>query len=204
MNEAMLRRDPRMSVIIPTCGRARLQRTLESLAENGALVTDDVIVVGDGEQPGSRRIVEAFPKDRLTIRYFEHGPRNTVGNAQRNFAMPLAVGTHLAFLDDDDECAHGGMTAIRETVADNPGRPLIFREESRTARHPWGVVWVDHVLRSGNVGTQGIVVPNVPAMLGRWGEHYCGDFEFARSTVDLYPNKDRDIVWVDKIVAYLY
>lgn len=204
MNLDMLRRDPRLSIIIPTCGRVRLASALNSLVANGALPTDEVIVVGDGWQPHARGVAADFPKNLLTIRYFEYGPTRMVGAAQRNFAMTQATGTHLWFLDDDDEAAEGAVVAIREAVADNPGRPLIFREESRNTRHEWGVVWKDKQIRSGNVGTQGIVVPNVPAMLGRWGEHYCGDYDFARSTVDLYPNKDADVVWVDKIVAYLY
>ena len=118
--------------------------------------------------------------------------------------MPLATGTHLMFLDDDDQSAEGAVRAIRQEIVQHPDRPLIFQEESRVARHPWGVVWKDREIRSGNVGTQGIVVPNVPARLGLWGNSYQGDYDFVRTTVDLYPNRDADVVWVDRVVAYLY
>jgi hypothetical protein len=195
---------PRLSIIVPTCGRPCLQTALESLVAAGALPTDEVIVVGDGPQPAARAIVEAFPSKSLWIRYLEHGPTHVNGIAQRNYAMPMASGTHLMFLDDDDRSAEGGVRAIRQEIVESPDRPLIFKEESRTPRHPWGVVWKDKEIRSGNVGTQGIVVPNVPERLGRWGNSYEGDYDFVRTTVDLYPNRDKDVVWVDKIVAYLH
>jgi hypothetical protein len=196
---------PRLSIIIPTCGRMSLGRTLESIAREGGLLSDEIIVVGDGPQQVAQTIVESFNNGgRLFIRYLEHGPTHVNGIAQRNFAMPLATGTHLMFLDDDDVPAEGAIRTIRQEIVENPDRPLIFREESRTPRHPWGVVWKDREIRRGNVGTQGIVVPNVQARLGSWGNSYEGDYDFARTTVDLYPNRDKDVVWVDRVVAYLY
>jgi hypothetical protein len=199
---AICRKQAQISIIIPTCGRPSLERALNSVANNGGLILDEIIVVGDGPQPAARQILDCF--HAIPFSYAEHGPTRVNGIAQRNFAMPLATGTHLAFLDDDDEYVNGGVSAIRAAANQNPGRVLVFKEESKVARHPWGVVWKDKEVRNGNVGTQGIVVPNVRGRIGVWGNHYQGDYDFLRSTVDLYPNKDADVVWVDKIIARLY
>ncbi len=199
------RKCPRLSVIIPTCGRPRLAQALESVRANGIRRTDDVIVVGDGPQPAAAEIVSKFQlQSSLPIRYFEHGPTRMVGAAQRRVAMTKATGTHLMFLDDDDEYTAGAIDAVRAEIERHPNNVLIFREESRTPRHGWGVVWKDKEVRRGNVGTQGIVVPNVQGRVGLWPDHYCSDYDFARNTVDLYPDKDAGVIWVERIIAYLY
>ncbi len=197
------RKRARLSIIIPTCGRHRLEKALESVRVNGASKRDDVIVVGDGSQPISREICLRF-FELLPIRYFEYGPTKMVGAAQRNYAMTQAFGTHLAFLDDDDEYTEDAVGVIRNYAESNPGKIHVFKEQSRVARHPWGVVWKDKEVRVGNVGTQGIVVPNVPEKLGVWPNHVCSDFDFLRDTVALHPQKENGIVWVDHIVACLY
>jgi predicted O-methyltransferase YrrM len=197
------RKRVKLSIIIPTCGRPRLEQALYSILENGISKRDEVIVVGDGPQPVAREIVKKF-NGALPIRYFEHGPTRMVGSAQRNYAITHALGTHLAFLDDDDEYTDGAVDFIRKTVEKNPERIHVFKEQSHVARHPWGVVWKERIIQSGNVGTQGIVVPNVHGKLGSWPNNVCSDYYFLRETVNLYPDKDNGVVWVDHIVAGLY
>jgi len=196
------RRQPRLSIVIPTCGRESLARALESLPAAGLSKADEVLVVGDGPQPAARAIVSAFSS--IPVRYFEHGPTRMVGAAQRQFAMRNATGTHLCFLDDDDIYVPNGLDAVVAEIMDAPDRVLLFKEESKTDRHPWGIVWKDREVRCGHVGTQGIVVPNVPGRLGIWGNRYEADYNFLRSTLDLYPDRDRAVVWVDRIIAQLY
>lgn len=199
----VLRKRAKLSIIIPTCGRESLLATLESAAATGARRTDDLIVVGDGPQPRSRTICEAFRKI-LPIRYFEFGPTRMSGASQRTFAMGHAVGSHLLFIDDDDTYTPGAIDVIRGAAEDHPERVLVFKEESRTPRHQWGVVWKEKRIELGNVGTQGVVVPNIPGRLGTWPQNNCSDYYFARSTVDLTPGKDDAVVWVDHIVALLH
>ena len=53
----------------------------------------------------------------------------------------------------------------------------------------------------GNVGTPMIVVPNLPARLGKWGDHYAGDFDFVKSTIALAPGRENDIVWREEFIV---
>lgn len=197
------RKAAKLSVIIATCGRKRLSRALESLVLAGLKPTDEVIVVGDGPQPVARKIAENFPKS-LSIRYFEHGPTRMVGAAQKNFAIKNATGTHLMFLDDDDESAPDAIAAVRGAAEANPGRILIFKEESKSKWQPWGVIWKGREISLGNVGTQGIVVPNIRGRLGTWPDRRGSDYHFLRSTLNLYPERDGAVVWIDRIIAYLF
>lgn len=198
---------PTLSIVIPTCGRLSLTRTLESVASTGARNCDEVIVVGDGRQAEAERQVREFlskSKPGFRVSYHEYGPTNMVGSAQRMLAMGKATGTHLAFVDDDDVYLPGALDAVREEILKAPQRPLVFKERSCVARHSWGVVWKDKAVRCGNVGTQGIVVPNNPNRLGHWPNERTADYTFLRTTVDLYPNRDADVVWIDRIIAELH
>jgi len=197
------RKLPRLSIIIPTCGRHRLVKALNSLVQHGARPTDEVIVVGDGSQPVAQKIVSEFPKT-LSILYFEHGPTRMVGAAQRNFAITKATGTHLAFIDDDDEYVDGGINEIRMAITGHPRKVLIFKEQSKVKRHIWGVVWKDRKVEMGNVGTQGVIVPNVAGKIGHWPNRICSDYHFIRATLNLYPERDGAVIWVDRIIACLY
>jgi len=195
-----------LSIIVPTCGRTSLVRTLDSIVAAGLLPTDEVIVVGDGPRPSAEELVKNFRKDYpgFQVRYFEHGPTFCFGNAQRQFGIGEATGTHLLFIDDDDAYVLGAIDEIRKHIQENPDRVLIFRVESHTPRHTWGYIWKIQRLVMGNVSTQTVVVPNVSGRIGRWTEKYYGDFDFIRSTVDLHPDRDAGVVWIDKVVAYLY
>ena len=128
------------------------------------------------------------------VRYHEHGPTKTWGHSQRNFAMPLAKGDYLMTIDDDDRFSSKGLATIRKAVAEEPGRPLLFR-----LIHDKGIIWEDRAVRCGNVGTQMIVTPNTPGRLGVWGNRYEGDFDFIVSTLAAYP-KDA-LVWREEILA---
>jgi glycosyltransferase involved in cell wall biosynthesis len=182
-----------LSIVVPTCGRLTLRDLLDDLVEQMS-VFDEVIVVGDGPQPFARATVHEFAP---YARYAEIGPTRMTGNAQREFAIANMVrGSHLAFYDDDDRLIPGALAKIRTALEAAPDRPHLFRQWSTA-----GLIWKDTEVRCGNLSTQGIVVPNVPARLGKWGDAYEGDFNFIRSTVDLYPDLDRAIVWREEVVA---
>lgn len=153
------------SVIIPTSGRASLTQSIASAAEQ--------------LEPGDEILV-------LCDRSGDHG------NAARQSLMERARGTHLLFMDDDDQFARGALAAMRRFAEEHPGRVGIFR-----MRNPNGsVLWREPELRRGNVSTQMFCVPNVPGKLGTWlgsptltsptGRRYdVADYEFVRSTVEL-------------------
>lgn len=91
---------PTFSIIVPTCGRSTLTRTLASLAPQLAH-GDELIVTRRDDAPW--------------------------GHAARDEAIQRAAGSHLWFMDDDDTAADGALATIRETVALNPDAVHVFR-----------------------------------------------------------------------------
>lgn len=183
--------DVRISWMLPTIGRASLADILKDILDQAAS-TDQIIVVGDGAQPEAMKIAEGL--DPRVI-YLEEGPTKDWGHGLRNIVMPIATGTHIMSLDDDDRMARGIVPKIKFSLARRPNKPHIFR-----MHHEGGLVWVNKELKEGNVSTQLIAVPNIPERLGVWGNRYQGDWDFIRSTVELYPNKDKDIVWNPNVI----
>lgn len=116
-----------------------------------------------------------------------------LGYKARNEGMAKAVGTHLAFLDDDDVFLPGAIDAMRAHAAD---RPVIFK-----MTHPQlGVFWREPVLRYANVGTPMILVPNDPARLGVWSPHEDGrggDFAFLLDCVA----EMGDPIWREELIC---
>lgn len=144
------------SVIVPTSGRPTLGRTLESVAE------------------------QLEPGDELIVSCNDDGD---YGMAARDAAMARATGTHLLFMDDDDQFARGAFATIRRFAEQHPNRIGIFR-----MRYDNGLtLWAEPVMRLGNVSTQMFCVPN-SGKLGSWragdvARH--GDYDFLRTTVAL-------------------
>jgi glycosyltransferase involved in cell wall biosynthesis len=145
------------TVIVPTSRRPTLGRTLDSIAE------------------------QLEPGDELIVLCNRDGD---YGMAARDAAMARAQGTHLLFMDDDDQFARGAFRTIRRFADAHPGRIGVFR-----MRYDNGLtLWTEPVVRLGNVSTQMLCVPNSKDKLGSWraGEiarH--GDFEFLRATATL-------------------
>lgn len=185
--------DPTFTLIIPTIGRPLLERLLDqATAQMGT--ADEILVIGDGVQPQA----EAMVKKRLDprIKYMEFGPTKCWGHPQRNYAMLLASGSHMMFLDDDDETIPGAFDTIRKAAAENPGKILIFR-----IHHREFIIWTEPELRITNVSTQCFVVPNIPEQFGTWGTRYAGDFDFITSSVFMHPDKESGLVWREEIIA---
>jgi glycosyltransferase involved in cell wall biosynthesis len=168
-----------LSLILPTIARPRLARALLSLRTQDWQVGDEVLLVGDGEHPAARSLWDQLG---LPGRYLElPGPSANWGHTPRNLAMPLARGSHLLFLDDDDTLTPGAIASIREALGSEPERPHLFRMRYADGR----LLWQKKEVVEGNVSTQMIVAPNIPHKLGRWGNRYAGDFDFVASTVKL-------------------
>lgn len=178
-----------LSIVIPTLGRASLERTLASCME-----ADEVIVVLDKAR-GVNELPCRLPSNARLI----EGTWGVIGgHAGRAVGIGEATGTHLAFMDDDDIYAPGAMTLMREAACDVP---VIFR----MAHYNHGILWADREVRFGNVSTQMYVVPNDPGRLGLWTPHAPGlpepggDFTFIRETVE----KMGAPVWREEIIAVL-
>ncbi|MDD5366930.1 MAG: glycosyltransferase family A protein [Gallionellaceae bacterium] len=167
---------PTLSVIVPTCGRESLSRLLADLIPDLG-EHDEVIVVGDGLQVPAKRIVvdRADPH----VRYAETPPTYCFGNAQRQYGMTLARSSHLCFVDDDDHVLIGGLRILRRLAARHPLTVILSRMIDKRGL----LLWMHEEVKQGNVSSQMILVPNVPAALGVWGARYEGDYDFLASTV---------------------
>jgi hypothetical protein len=182
----------RLSIIVPSCGRPSLLNTLNSLVVPPLLFdvpdSDEVIVVGCANSSVLDYAV-------LGVRYFPCAMGHDWGCAERTTGMQMATGTHLAFIDDDDAWTPNARVAIDRAISAYPDRPILFQ-----MRYPSGrVLWADPELRSGNVSTQMIVIPNDPNRLGKWTPRREGDFDFLASMK--WPASD--IVWIDEVIAQM-
>jgi glycosyltransferase involved in cell wall biosynthesis len=157
VNESHGRQEVTFTVIVPTSGRPTLGRTLDSIVE------------------------QLEPGDEVIVSCNRDGD---YGMTARDAAMERAKGSHLLFMDDDDQFARGAFETIRRFARENPGRIGVFR-----MRFDHGLtLWTEPVVRLANVSTQMLCVPNVPQKLASWrgGEvSRHGDFEFLRGTIAL-------------------
>jgi glycosyltransferase involved in cell wall biosynthesis len=181
--------DVKLSVVIPTLGRASLERTLASCAD-----ADEIVVVLDKAR-GVRVLPCPIPPNAV---YTEGHFGVTGGHAGRQAGIDLASGTHLAFFDDDDEYTPGAIALMRGAACDVP---VIFRMDDPLH----GVIWREPVIRWANVSTQMYVVPNIPEKLGSWTPHMpglpCpgGDFTFIKETCEQMGGP----VWREEIISVI-
>jgi glycosyltransferase involved in cell wall biosynthesis len=174
-----------LSIIVPTTGRDSLRDTLASLVAQPLRVEDEVIVVG-----GSVAAVKGY-----RVRHLPCEPGGHFGCEERMQGIAASTGTHLAFLDDDDVWMPETRAVIARAVQTAPDRPHLFRMVYPSGR----LLWARPRLKSGNVSTQMIVVPNDPARLGCWTIRREGDYDFLRTM--RWPR--RDILWHTDVIARL-
>jgi glycosyltransferase involved in cell wall biosynthesis len=159
------------SVIVPTRGRRSLAATLDS--------------VGEQLEPGDEVLVRCTRDEDF-------------GNAARQSLIERAAGTHLVFIDDDDQLAQGALATMRRVAEEHPGRVAIFRMRYLDGR----VLWTDAVLRERNVSSQMFLVPNIPGKLGRWENPAyprMADWSFISETVRL----QGEPLFREEIVAHI-
>lgn len=181
---------PRLSVVIPTCGRSSLADTLESIVRQEWIEGDEVVVVADGSHEQAR---EDFLDSGLPGRFLTHGPTRNFGNAQREFAYRVCHGDFIVHMDDDDIFAEEAFVKIRKAVATAPSCAHLFRVVA-----PWGeVVWTDPgVIEQGNVCTIQLVVPNVREALPKWPRRQGGNIGFTRDCRETF-----GLMWRPEIIA---
>ncbi len=101
---------PTFTVVLPTCGRATLGRTLDALAPQ--LQYGDELLVLHRMAPW--------------------------GNKARNEVIEgRAAGSHLWFMDDDDMPTPDALEDIRAGVSENPDRVHLFRMQYRDGKTIW-------------------------------------------------------------------
>ena len=166
------------SVIVPARGRRSLVGTLASIAE------------------------QLEPGDELLVRCSQDGD---FGNAARQSLLQRANGTHLLFMDDDDQFSKDAFAVIRRFAREHPRQIGIFRMRLLNGR----VMWREPELRRTNVSTQMFCVPNIPDKLGSWmsssdftskqSRPYVADFDFIAETAGL----QGEPVFREEVVAHI-
>lgn len=194
---------PTLTAIIPTPGKGRpLARCLDSLVPQMTM-GDEVLIIGDthdGPLPETEALVKRYAQDTgHRFIYVAHDAGyHGWGHPQINVGIELATGEYLCFNDDDDAFTPDAFQSIRCAILElKEPRPLLFRFVSH-----WGMpYWDRQEVVQDHIGGHCAVFPNIPERLGRWTDRYQGDFDFIRSTLDLWPNKDADVVWCEDVIA---
>jgi glycosyltransferase involved in cell wall biosynthesis len=182
-----------IGIITPTIGRQSLRTMLDRLLPQ-LDEQDRVMIVGDGPQPVAKAIVDSLSSS--LIRYSEHGPILNYGNPQRNLAIAASGTDYVMFVDDDDLPTPAAIKAVKAAIAAHPGAPLMFRMQG-----PFDVLWRAKRVEVCNVSGQMFVIPNEKERIGSWSGRYEADLDFIKSTVALYPGKERAVVWKDDIIC---
>jgi glycosyltransferase involved in cell wall biosynthesis len=114
-----------ITVIIPTYRRtSQLAEAIQSAsAQDGAKV--EIIVIDDCPNGTARAVADAFPDARL--RYLKN-PEPSQGRPAivRNIGWPLARGTFIHFLDDDDVVPAGHYKRALAAFSNNPDVSVVF------------------------------------------------------------------------------
>jgi glycosyltransferase involved in cell wall biosynthesis len=109
---------PEISVVIPTRARPQmLCRAIKSVLTQ-TMQRFEVIVVLDGQDSVTAKVVQQFGDDRITL----VSPGRIVGAAEaRNVGAVKARGRYVALLDDDDEWMPGKLEAQLAAANDFAG-----------------------------------------------------------------------------------
>lgn len=190
----------RFSIIIPTCGRPTLRRTVESAVWAGFDPTlDEMLVVCDGLEAHSKAVAATAGLD--SFRLFATVKTSHHGLFQVATGTMQAKGTHLLFWNDDDAACPGALSVARERIAAEPDRVHMFRMRVHRQNFPGPLLWKTPRVEIGNFSCQNYVVPNQEGRVGRWGAKrytdvdYYADFDFLKTTLDARQEKESDIRW---------
>jgi glycosyltransferase involved in cell wall biosynthesis len=175
---------PTFSVVIPSAGRPKLERTLASIVPQ-VLPGDEVLVL----------VNDAWDW----------------GNSARQEGQAKAKGDYVIFIDDDDVYVPGALAAMRTWAAEHPGRIGIFRRRSDAWPTQWkepvlrqGNVQSSNFLIPnvpGKVGRWGVQsqIPERQAELVAGGLPDWSDVQYLEETARL---QGAEPIFVDIVTVY--
>jgi glycosyltransferase involved in cell wall biosynthesis len=113
------------SVVIPTFRRPGLLGDAISSALRQRGVSIEIIVIDDCPEGSAEDTARSFRDSRIT---YLKNPKPTGGfpSVVRNIGWPMAGGTFVHFLDDDDIVVEGHYAAVEAAFAANPTVGLVF------------------------------------------------------------------------------
>lgn len=194
--------DIKFSFVIPTMSKPTLRRTLMSIQHGGADAEDQIIVIGDGYNPEAKRMAEQCCPFMGIPYIYEQLPRKQGSGSARVVGIKKATGTHILFIDDDDQYQPGKLHYVREVVALNPELPHVFR--MRNCNHDrahWHALFEQPEVRMGNIGTPMVVLPNKQEKIAIWDDtHFCADYFFFQKTFRMFP----EVIWNPTEIVDIY
>ena len=113
------------SVIIPTFRRPRelVEAIASVLRQRDSTI--EIIVIDDSPEGSAEEAVRSLQDSRIA--YFKNpDPTGGVPSAVRNIGWPMAKGSFVHFLDDDDMVEDGHYAAVKAAFAANPAIGLVF------------------------------------------------------------------------------
>jgi hypothetical protein len=196
----MKARAVRLSVIIPTVGRASLAATLESIIGAGIAKHDEVLLVADGGAAEVHHIAEISGlADWCKVRVLDLVPAGgDFGQPGRAFGMASARGTHLVFGQDDNVFMAGALADVRKAAEAEPAHLHFWRVSPRCGSVVWSGQDADGLPMLGHIDADCGVVPRSSAKLGTWGAGYNGDFDFWYETATHYRDRIR---WHEEMIS---
>lgn len=116
-----------LSVVIPTLGRAVLERSLEALLQ-GTHRPAQVIVVDQGRRPEIERLAGDFRERGLEVRYLPSNQRGRSAGVNRGIEQVATK--FLAVTDDDCLAEPGWVAALARRLRSNPEAIVTGRVEA--------------------------------------------------------------------------
>ena len=113
---------PEVSVIMPTCNRAKLvERSIRSVLCQ-SFKNFEFIIIDDGSTDGTDIVIATIADKR--IRYFRNSSSKG-GSQARNIGIERAKGKYIAFIDDDDSWDEAKLD-LQVKAAKNTQADLIY------------------------------------------------------------------------------
>jgi glycosyltransferase involved in cell wall biosynthesis len=112
-----------VSIIVPTFNRKKyLHRALDSILKQ-SYKNYEVIIVDDGSEDGSEKIIFPYLKQYSNFKYIRHSNRKNPLSV--NSGILLASGKYITLLDSDDEYEKYHLKLRVDFMKRNPGIDLI-------------------------------------------------------------------------------
>lgn len=179
---------PNIGVFIPTAGRKTIVRTLHSILTQRLLKGDDIVVIGDGYNAWTDKVVSDLGPP---FRYIAIPETKDWGHSQCNYGMQIVNGDVAVAQDDDDIFAPRAFEEIRQAAIEFPDTPIMARVKTPFL----GVLWKE--ANYGLIDGHCLIYPNNKEKLGSWTAAYDGDQHYMRTTVDHY----EAVGWLDKVIS---
>lgn len=187
---------PTLSILIPTRGGGDLSYVFQTITTQELIDGDEVLVIGDGPQPQIAEQINALGKP---FRYAHTAqPTGDYGHSQLNYGLELARGEYIMGTDDDDGYLPRAIESVRAALMESPGRPHLFKFWSNDRYLVWNEARGKKIEETF-VGGHNLVIPNVEGKNGNFPPRYRGDFDWIKSVLANYAEKDW--VWRDEILT---